>query len=164
MLLGNICQDVDIRHTAKGTAVATINLATNRTRIGDNGEKIEEATFTEVTLWGRTAEVIAEYSGKGHKVFVEGRLQLDKWQDKETGVERTKLKVVADNVTMVSSKGEGTPRNQSPASPPEQQAAPQHPAPQQNTLAGREPIRTTPSSGVQLQDVSGVESQDGIPF
>ena len=55
MLMGNVTRDIELRYTPKGTAVADIGLAVNRVRSGDNGEKIEETTFVDVTLWGRTA-------------------------------------------------------------------------------------------------------------
>ena len=65
-------------------------------------------TFIEVTVWGRTAEIVGEYLSKGRQVLFEGRLQQDTWQDKETGKNRSKLKVVAEQMTMLGSRGEAT--------------------------------------------------------
>src|SRR6059036_2839554 len=96
MLMGNLTRDPEVRYTPKGTAVAEIGLAVNRTFTAENGEKREETTFVDVTLWGRQAEVAAEYLKKGRPVFIEGRLQMDSWEDKTTGQKRTKLKVVAE--------------------------------------------------------------------
>ncbi len=82
ILLGNLTRDPEVRYTPKGTAVTDLGLAVNRTYTADNGEKREEVTFVDVTFWGRTAEVAGEYLKKGRPVFVEGRLQLDSWDDK----------------------------------------------------------------------------------
>ena len=101
MLMGNVTRDIELRYTPKGTAVADIGLAVNRVRSGDGGERIEETTFVDVTLWGRTAEVAHQYSGKGKPLFVEGRLHMDSWDDKATGQKRSKLKVVADNIQLM---------------------------------------------------------------
>lgn len=114
MLAGNITRDIEIRYTPKGTAVADIGLAVNRVRTGEGGERIEETTFVDVTLWGRTAEVAHKYSGKGRPLFVEGRLHMDSWDDKTSGQKRTKLKVVADNIQLLGHKGDGGGQQQSP--------------------------------------------------
>jgi len=92
--MGNVTRDIELRYTPKGTAVADIGLAMSRIRNSEGGERIEETTFVDITLWGRTAEIAQQYSGKGKPLFVEGRLQLDTWDDKETGKKRSKLKVV----------------------------------------------------------------------
>lgn len=84
MIAGNITREIELRYTPNGTAVADIGLAVNRTRTGDNGEKVEDVTFVDITLWGRTAEIAQKYSGKGQPLFVEGRLHMDTWQDKST--------------------------------------------------------------------------------
>lgn len=120
MLMGNITRDIELRNTPKGTAVADIGLAVNRTRLGDNGEKIEETTFVDVTLWGRTAEVANQYAGKGKPIFIEGRLHMDTWDDKTTGQKRNKLKVVAENIQLIGGHSSaGT--NSAPAPAPQQQ-------------------------------------------
>ncbi len=131
MIMGNVTRDVELRYTPKGTAVADIGLACNRVRTGDNGEKIEEVTFIDVTLWGRTAEIVHQYSGKGRPLFVEGRLHMDSWDDKTSGQKRTKLKVVAENIQLLNSGGGGggqQPQGGNPA--PAQQQAQQSQAPQ----------------------------------
>ena len=98
ILMGNLTRDPEIKHTASGTAVGDISLAVNRVTKDENGEKREEVTFIDVTLWGRIAELAGQYLAKGRLVLIEGRLHLDQWQDKETGANRSKLKVVATNV------------------------------------------------------------------
>ncbi len=105
LLMGNLTRDPEVRYTPKGTAVAELGIAVNRVYSGENGEKREEVTFVDVTVWGRTAENVGEYLKKGRPVFVEGRLQLDSWEDKTSGQKRNKLKVVADNVQFLGSRG-----------------------------------------------------------
>ena len=137
ILLGNLTRDPEVRYTPKGTAVTDLGLAVNRTYTADNGEKREEVTFVDVTFWGRTAEVAGEYLKKGRPVFVEGRLQLDSWDDKTSGQKRSKLKVIGENMQMLGSprgagsgggdeESSGGPRSSSrPAPPPK--AAPSAP-------------------------------------
>jgi len=109
MLLGNLTRDPEVKYTPKGSAVADIGLAVNRTYTTDGGEKREETTFVDVTMWGRQAEIAGEYLKKGRPLFVEGRLQLDTWDDKQTGQKRSKLRVVCENFQMLGSRdgGEG---------------------------------------------------------
>jgi single-strand DNA-binding protein len=107
LLMGNLTRDPEVRYTPKGTAVAELGLAVNRQYTSDNGEKREETTFVDVTLWGRQAEVAAEYLKKGRAVFIEGRLQMDSWEDKQTGQKRTKLKVVGENMHMIGGRPGG---------------------------------------------------------
>jgi len=113
ILVGNLTRDIELRHTPGGSAVTDVGLAVNRSWIdkATNSRK-EETTFCDVTLFGRTAEVASEYLKKGGSVLIEGRLQLDQWDDKETGKKRSKLKVVGENMTMLGGKGESKPQTQ----------------------------------------------------
>ena len=108
ILVGNLTRDPEVRYIPSGTAVCEIGLAVNRSWFdkASNSRK-EETTFVDVTLWGRTAEVAGEYLSKGRPVLIEGRLQMDSWDDKETGKKRSKLKVVGEQMTMLGSRGEG---------------------------------------------------------
>ncbi len=107
MLIGNLTRDPDIRYTPKGTAVAEIGLAVNRRFNGEGGEKREEVTFVDVTLWGRTAELAGQYLRKGRPVYIEGRLQLDTWDDKQTGQKRSKMRVVGEEMQFLGGRDEG---------------------------------------------------------
>jgi single-strand DNA-binding protein len=133
LLIGNLTRDPEVRYTPKGTAVADIGIAINRIYSGDDGEKKEETTFVDVTLWGRQAEVAQEYLKKGRQVFIEGRLQLDTWDDKQTGQKRSRLRVVAENMQMLGSRGDSEPGSTAPgtqrrtAPPPPQRQAPKDP-------------------------------------
>jgi single-strand DNA-binding protein len=110
MLIGNLTRDPEIKYTPKGTAIADIGLAVNRNYTTESGEKREEVTFIDVTLWGRVAEIVGEYCKKGRPLFVEGRLQLDSWDDKQTGQKRSKLKVVGENIQLLGGReGGGAP-------------------------------------------------------
>jgi single-strand DNA-binding protein len=106
LLLGNLTRDVELRHTSGNQAVANIGLAVNRRFRGADGENREETTFVDCEAWGRTAETMSRYLSKGRPVFIEGRLRLDQWQDKE-GNNRSKLKVVVENFQFVDSPGAG---------------------------------------------------------
>jgi len=108
ILLGNLTRDPEVKYTTGGTAVAEIGLAVNRTWWDKQAnQKKEETTFVDVTLWGRQAEVAGEYLAKGRSVLIEGRLQLDTWDDRETGKKRSKLRVVGENMTMVGGRSDG---------------------------------------------------------
>ncbi|MGB0145522.1 MAG: single-stranded DNA-binding protein [Akkermansiaceae bacterium] len=128
MLLGNITRELEVRYTPKGTAVCDLGMAINRIRTGDNGERIEEVTYVDVTLWGRQAELAGQYLAKGRPVFIEGRLQLDQWDDKQTGQKRSRLRVVAENMQFIGGGGQGgggnAPRQQSGQPPQPQNQAP----------------------------------------
>ncbi len=107
ILVGNLTRDPEVRYTTGGTAVCDISLAVNAHWTDKRtNERKEEVTFIDVTLWGRTAEIAGEYLAKGRPVLVEGRLQLDRWDDKETGQKRSKLKVVADTLELLGSRQE----------------------------------------------------------
>ncbi|MEQ9411578.1 MAG: single-stranded DNA-binding protein [Fuerstiella sp.] len=128
VLVGNLTRDPEVRHTSGGTAVTDIGLAVNRVWTDrSNNERKEDTTFVDVTLWGRTAEIAGEYLSKGRPCLVEGRLQLDKWEDRETGQKRSKLKVVGESLQLLGSRPEG------------RQERPEPPAQQDDLMAVRTP-------------------------
>jgi single-strand DNA-binding protein len=121
ILAGNLTRDPELRYTPKGTAVAKIGLAVNRTWKNEAGETKEEVTFIDVDVWGRQAEVIAQYMRKGRPLLVEGRLKLDTWEDKNTHQKQSKLKVVLESFSFIdSNRAEGAP----PAGEAPRRAAP----------------------------------------
>ncbi len=108
ILVGNLTRDPEVKYTTGGTAVAEIGLAVNRTWFDQKAnERKEETTFIDVTLWGRQAEVAGEYLSKGRSVLIEGRLQLDTWDDRESGKKRSKLRVVGEAMQMLGGRGDG---------------------------------------------------------
>ena len=98
MLAGNLTRDPQVRFFANERAVADFGLAINRKYKTNDGQMKEETTFVDVEAWGRTAELVGQYLTKGRGCFIEGRLKLDSWDDKESGQKRSKLKIVADSV------------------------------------------------------------------
>ncbi len=107
ILMGNITRDIELKHTNSNQAVAQVGLAVNRRWRTPEGEQREEVTFIDCEAWGKTAEMMKQFFGKGRPVMIEGRLKLDTWQDKETGKDRSKLKVVVENFHFVDSKPGG---------------------------------------------------------
>jgi single-strand DNA-binding protein len=108
ILAGNLTRDPELRYTPKGTAVARITLAVNRTyTAGEGGEKKEEVSFVDVDVWGRQAEVISQYMKKGRPLLVEGRLKQDSWEDKNTKQKMSKLKVVLESFSFLDSGNRG---------------------------------------------------------
>jgi single-strand DNA-binding protein len=108
ILVGNLTRDPQVKYTPSGTAVAEIGLAVNRYWFDkQTNSRREETTFVDVTLWGREAEVAGEYLAKGRPVLIEGRLQLDTWDDKTTGQKRSKLHVVGERMQMLGTRGDG---------------------------------------------------------
>lgn len=106
MLMGNLTRDVEIRHTSGNTAVGNFGLAVNRKFKTQSGDQREEVTFVDCEAWGRTAEVMAQYLSKGRPVFIEGRLKLDQWEDRNGGGKRSKISVVVENFQFIDS-GQG---------------------------------------------------------
>lgn len=108
MIIGNLTADPDVRTTPRGNSVTELRLAVNRMSSGPNdGERREETTYLDVTCWGRTAEIAAQYLSKGRPVFIEGRLQQDTWEDKQTGQRRSKIRIVAENMQLLGSRDGG---------------------------------------------------------
>ena len=108
LLIGNLTQDPELRRIPAGTAVSTLRLAVSETFQNKAGERTERTVFLDVDVWDRQAENCTQYLFKGSPVFIEGRLQLDSWDDKETGQKRSRLKVRADRVQFLSgSKRDG---------------------------------------------------------
>ena len=112
-LMGNLTRDVELKHTPSDQAVASLGIAVNRRYRTRDGEDRDETTFVDCEAWGRTAEVMSQYLSKGRPVFLEGRLKLDQWEDRETGKNRSKLRVVVENFQFIDSpgrsKGGGSP-------------------------------------------------------
>ena len=137
MLIGNLTRDPEIKYTPKGTAIAQLGLAVNRSWSNDAGEKQEETTFVDVELFGRVAEIAGEYLRKGRPVFIEGRLKLDTWDDKQSGQKRSKMRVVGEQLQLLGAPrdgasnddGERPPAQRNPAPRPARPAQPAHAAP-----------------------------------
>ena len=107
LLIGNLTRDPEIRQTPSGQSVCRLGLATNRRFKSQSGEMREETTFVDVTVWGVRGDALARYLHKGDPVYIEGRLTLEEWQDKQSGEKRRKLSVTAEDWQFVAAKGDG---------------------------------------------------------
>jgi single-strand DNA-binding protein len=109
ILIGNLGKDPEVRYTPNGLAVANITIATTEVwKDKTSGENQERTEWHRVSLYNRLAEITGEYLRKGSKVFIEGRLQTRKWQDKNTGQDRYTTEIVADTLEMLGKSGGGT--------------------------------------------------------
>jgi single-strand DNA-binding protein len=131
ILLGNLTRDPEVRYTPKGSAVCDLGIAVNRAYTTDSGERREEVTYVDVVLWARLAEIAGEYLKKGRPVFIEGRLQLDSWDDKQTGQKRTKLRIVGETMQLLGGRPTGAAADSAgesrQATAPPKQSAPAEP-------------------------------------
>lgn len=107
VITGNLCRDPRVFELAGGRLMATFMIASNRYWQSANGEKKNEVCFVGVTCFAKMAEKIREYAVKGTRVWVEGRLKLDSWDDKETGQKRSRHSISADFVLIMSGRGTG---------------------------------------------------------
>ncbi len=105
ILMGRITRDIELRYVGSGIAVTDVGLAVNDRRKNANGEWVEETTFVDITLWGRTAEVANQYLSKGTTTFIEGRLKLDTWE--KDGQKHSKLRVVGERLQLLPRGGGG---------------------------------------------------------
>src|SRR3990167_3368938 len=106
ILIGNLGRDPEVRYTPNGLAVANITIATTEAwKDKQSGENQERTEWHRIVMYSRLAEIAGEYLRKGSKIFIEGRLQTRKWQDKNTGQDRYTTEIVADSLQMLDSKG-----------------------------------------------------------
>ena len=142
MLIGNVTRDPEVKFTPKGSAVADLGLAVNRVYTNQAGEKSEEVTYIDVELWGRLAEIAGEYAKKGRSIFIEGRLRLDSWEDKQSGQKRNRLKVVGEGLQLLGSRPGGSSV-----------------ADDEGEASGIKPARPTPA-----RSAASEPTDDDIPF
>lgn len=155
ILIGNLTRDPELRYTPKGTAVAKLGLAVNRTWRTETGETKEEVTFVDVDVFGRTAENVGQYLRKGSPLMVEGRLKLDTWDDKQTNQKRSKLGVVAEMVQFLGSPRGGGAGEQGGGNSGGADAPPAAPRPR--TPAPKPVVESAEMDGALPED-------DDVPF
>lgn len=131
-MLGNITKDIELKYTQSGSAVASSSIATSH-KYTSNGEKKEETTFIDVTWFGRSAEIANQYLRKGSKVFAEGRLKQESWNDKDTGQKRYKMVCIIETFKILDSKQDGEKQSYTPPEPQYEQH-PQYQKPQQREM------------------------------
>ena len=105
ILVGNLGQDPELRHTVEKKAVCNLSLATNEVWKDNEGNSKERTEWHHIVLWGKQAEFASEWLGKGRKIYVEGRLQTRSWEDKD-GVKRTVTEIISDTLVMLDSNAE----------------------------------------------------------
>ena len=157
MLMGNITRDPELRYTPKGQAVTDIGLAVNRKYKVEN-EMREEVTFVDITFWGKQAEVICQWMKKGRPLYVEGRLQMDSWDDKTSGKKMHRMKVIGEDFQFLGGKdsGGGSGGSSSEGGEYEEQRS------------SRPPQRSSGPSQPARQESNafppGLDEEDEIPF
>ncbi len=109
ILLGNLTRDPELRQTPSGQSVVSFSLALNRAYKDQSGEWVEATDYIDVVAWGPLAERVAQYLNKGRRALVQGRLQSRSWE--QDGQKRSKVEVLANDVTFVDSRGEGGGEN-----------------------------------------------------
>lgn len=109
MLIGNITREIELKKTQSGQSVCSFSIATNRSWKNQQGEKQEETQFHNIVAWGRVAEIIAQYLGKGSKIYVDGRLATREYET-QNGEKRRVTEVVLENMLMLDSKKDGGER------------------------------------------------------
>lgn len=144
VLVGNLTKDIELRHTKNNTAVTDISIAVNE-RVKKNEQWVDEAHFFDITLWGRLAEIAAEYLSKGSSVLIEGRLKHDRWE--QDGQKRSKVGIVGEKMQMLGGKGGGGGGNSSSSS--------------HSSSAGAD---SGSSSNYQQSDQASSPPKDEVPF
>lgn len=140
ILLGNLTRDPEYQVTQNGTQVTKLGLAVNEKWGGE-----DKTVFVDITAFGNTAEKISQYFMKGNKILIDGKLNLDTWQDRDTGANRSKLSVIANSFSFVESKQDA----EQSASSSSRGYAPPPPANPPNTPGGPatgqpQPLRQQP--------------------
>lgn len=148
ILIGNVTQDLVLRWVAGDKmAVVDLRLAVNDRRKNAAGEWVEDTTYVDVTLWGRTAEVASEYLSKGSPVFIEGRLKLDTWEGND-GQKRSRLRVVGERMQLLGGRDSGSSSGKRPTS----------------SASGRGGRPAEPAADEEFESGSSVPPEDDIPF
>lgn len=104
ILVGNITRDPELRTLQSGTSVTDVGLAVNERRRNQSGEWVEETNFFDLSVWGRNAEIVCQYTRRGSAILVEGKLKQDSWE--QDGQKRSRVKVMVDRIQLLSARDE----------------------------------------------------------
>ena len=107
ILVGNVGRDPELKYTPSGTAVVSFSIATNERFKDKAGEWQDRTEWHNVKAWQRTAEIVAEYVKKGSKVYVEGSLRTDSWEDKNTHEKKYRTEIIVNDLVLLGGRGEG---------------------------------------------------------
>lgn len=160
-LMGNLTRDPEVRYTPNGSSVVEFGMAINRSYNRQDGTKVEDTCFVDVSMFGKRGMVISQYFKKGSPILIEGRLNYRQWQD-QNGQRRSKLNVVADNFEFLGGRGSGSgggggdSRGYSQGGSGQQSQG----RPMPNQPHDDEPPLEDPGDSFNEQDVTG----DDIPF
>ena len=142
LLMGNLTRDPELRVTPKGTSICQFSLAINRQFKMESGESREEVIYVDIEAWGKQGETIAKYVTKGRPLFVEGRLRLDQWEDKNTKEKRSRMKVVLENFQFLGdSRGGAGGGGGAPAGDVDQTASPERHSPPRRSGGTKPPAQ-----------------------
>lgn len=160
ILMGRLTRDIELRYTNTNTSIANIGLAVGRKYKTKDGETREETCFIDCEAWGRTGEVMKQYLAKGRPVFIEGRLKLEQWQDKD-GTNRQKHRVVVESFQFVDSASD---RSGERYEPTPEAAAQSRPVQQQQQRQQQQQSSYNPNGPSGDLYSHPPISEDDIPF
>jgi single-strand DNA-binding protein len=161
LLMGNLTRDPQLKYLPSQTAVAEFGIACNRRFKSAQGEDREEVTFVDCAAFGKTGEVINQYFTKGKPIFIEGRLKLDQWEDKQGGGKRSKMSVVVENFQFVGGRDGGG--GGAPEPSPDGESRPARPA-QARPAVARPAASPPPPAAEPPYGDEKVINEEEIPF
>ena len=177
-LLGNLTRDPDLRGLPSGQSVCELRLAVSRRFVTAGGQESEDTCFVDVVVWGRSANNCKQFLAKGSQVLVEGRLQLDQWEDRNGGGQRSRLRVVAEQVQFMNRRNSDggqsgsapeagavqyyAPRSEGDYQPPRPQYGPRS----EGAYGGRPARREAPPEAPPMPEAGAGDDAmvDDIPF
>lgn len=165
ILIGNLGRDPEVRYMPNGEAVCNFSIATTDSWKDKQGQKQERTEWHNIVMYRRLAEIAGEYIRKGSSVYLEGRIQTRKWQDKNTGQDRYTTEIIADQMQMLGSRSGGGAAPMGGESQGggyhdfNQDSAPQAMAPSRAPQQSAPPLQNTPAPAKSFDDF-----EDDIPF
>ena len=115
ILIGNLGAKPEVKYVSQDRPVATFNLATTESYKNKEGQRVDNTEWHSVEMWDGLARIAEQYLDKGSKVYIEGKIKTDKWEDKDTGQPRSRTKILALNMTMLSPRNDGSQTQENPS-------------------------------------------------
>ena len=162
-LLGNLTRDPDLRGLPSGQSVCELRLAVGRRYQNSNGQEIDDTCFVDVVVWGRSANNCKQFLSKGSQVMVEGRLQLDQWEDRNGGGTRSRMRVVAEQIQFMSRRNADSNGAQGASLYPVESVMPENSeaSPYNRSVRPAAPVAMPPMPEAAAGDMP---PEDDIPF
>lgn len=168
MLTGHLGADPQMRYTTQGSAVTTFSVASNRSWKSSDGTQHDDTEWFRIVAWDKLGEICNQYLTKGTRVYIEGRLQTRKWQDRETGQDRYTTEVVASDMIILSSKQDRGAASSDYDAPMDEDMAPPPPsrrsAPSPAAARGGNGAERSPSRAPARNVPQAIESDEDLPF